>query len=119
VLEVVSYDRVRHEALVVSGFGPRADWLLNLQASRSARLTIGRETFWAGYRILPADEAVDVLAGYEHRNRFARPVVNLVLSRLLCWRYDGSLASRQRAVRELPMFSLTPREDEQHGPQPS
>jgi hypothetical protein len=58
--------------------------------------------------VLDPDEASEVLADYERRNRFAAPVVRTVLSRLLGWRYRGSDADRVRAVLQLPLVAFTP-----------
>jgi hypothetical protein len=48
------------------------------------------------------------MAGYEQRNRLAAPLVRMVLSRLVGWRYDGSDAARHRLVRELPLVAFRP-----------
>ncbi|HWM56187.1 MAG TPA: nitroreductase family deazaflavin-dependent oxidoreductase [Pseudonocardia sp.] len=49
VLEVVGRDRSRSEFFVVSGFGPRADWLRNLDASGRATVTVGKRSFPAAH----------------------------------------------------------------------
>lgn len=108
VLEVVAYDGRIPEFVVVSGFGARADWLLNVQAARTVEVIIGRRSFTASHRTLPPDEAAEVLADYERRNRLAAPVVRLVLTRLVGWRYDGSPQARARLVRELPFLAFRP-----------
>ena len=108
VLEVVRYDPAAGEAVVVSGFGARADWLLNVQAARTVEVIIGRRSFTASHRTLPPDEAAEVLADYERRNRLAAPVVRLVLTRLVGWRYDGSPQARARLVRQLPFLAFRP-----------
>ena len=107
VLEVLRYDAARGEAVVMSGFGPGADWLRNLQATPHVHVHLGRLHYPAGYRILPLQEAEAVLAEYEHRNRLIRPVLRLVLSWLLGWRYDATPAARRRAVEHLPMVALS------------
>jgi len=83
---------------VLSGFGPGSDWLRNIQANGRAEVSIGRSSFPASYRVVPIEEAMAVFADYERRNRFAAPVVRLVLSRLLGWRYDGSESARRRVA---------------------
>ncbi len=49
-----------------------------------------------------------MLAAYERRNWLIAPVLRLVLSRLVGWRYDGSPAGRQRLVAELPLVAFRP-----------
>jgi hypothetical protein len=97
---------MRDEFVVMSGFGRDADWYRNLRANGLAEITVGRDQFRAVFRDLDEREACNVLADYERRNRFARPVVRWVLGRLLGWRYDGSMPSRQRAVAQLPLVAF-------------
>ena len=108
VVEVVAYDRTTGETTVVSGFGPRADWLRNLQAAGGAQLDFGRGPSSAAYRILSVEEATRVFAAYERRNRLVRPVVNRVLSLLVGWRYDGSPDARRRLAETLPFVAFRP-----------
>lgn len=106
VLEVVRHDLRVPESLVVSGFGPGADWLRNLEANGMAEVTIGRRTFTADHRRLDVAEAIEVFADYERRNRAIRPIVRRALSWLLGWRYDGSGEARRRMAEQLPMIAL-------------
>jgi deazaflavin-dependent oxidoreductase (nitroreductase family) len=108
VLEVVRHDPQQSEFVVVSGFGPRADWLRNVEAGSTVEVTVGRWTFVADHRRLDREEAFAVIAGYERRNRVAGPIVRTALSWLLGWRYDGSAAARWRLVDQLPMVALRP-----------
>jgi deazaflavin-dependent oxidoreductase (nitroreductase family) len=107
VLEVVKYDR-RGEVVVVSGWGPAADWNRNVTAGGAAQITIGHRTFGASHRVVPHDEAAQVLADYEYRNRYVRPVINRILGYLAGWRYDGSSQARRRLVEQLPMVAFQP-----------
>ena len=108
VLEVIRFDSTSGEATVMSGFGHGSDWLRNIQANGRAEVNIGRSSFPATYRVVPIEEAIAVFADYERRNRFAAPVVRLVLSRLLDWRYDGSESARRRAAEQLPSIAFRP-----------
>ena len=101
VLEVLRYDPRVPEFVVVSGFGRHADWLRNIEANGTAEVTAARRTFVADHRVLTLEEAVTVLADYEHRNRAIGPVVRRLLSWLLGWRYDGSPAARRRWPAQL------------------
>lgn len=108
VLEVVRYDRATGEAVVMSGFGNESDWLRNVRAGSDIVVSIGRSSSPATYRMLPADEAIDVFADYERRNIMVRPVVRAVLGRLLGWRFDGTDDARRRLAEQLPMVAFRP-----------
>lgn len=108
VLEVVRYDPATGEAVVMSGFGNESDWLRNLRAGSDIVVSIGRSSSPATYRMLPADEAIDVFADYERRNIMVRPVVRAVLGRLLGWRFDGTDDARRRLAEQLPMVAFRP-----------
>ena len=108
VLEVLRHDPATGEHVVVSGFGPRADWLRNLEAGGPADVTVGRTTFRVRHHVLDSDTAVAVLAEYEHRKRLARPVLRRVLSALVGRPYRGTDADRRHAVAVLPLVALRP-----------
>lgn len=105
VLEVVRWDPDR-EVMVVSGWGPSADWYRNVTAGGDVRISSGQQNFAATHRVVPAEEAAQVLADYERRNRWVRPVINRMLGFLVGWRYDGSAEARRRLVEQLPMVAF-------------
>ncbi len=107
MLEVLRWRAAEHEAVVMSGFGPRAQWLRNVRAGGS-EIRIGRE-HWPARRMLEPEEAVAVLAGYERRNRLLAPVVRRVLTRLTGERHDRTDAARARIVSALPLIAFRPR----------
>lgn len=108
VLEIIEYRDNGPEAVVMSGFGRRSDWLLNIEAGPLPEVIIGRQHFTTSYRFLDEDEAVRALAEYEHRNRLMAGILRWVLSRLLGWRYRSSDADRRRLVRQLPLLAFRP-----------
>ena len=108
VLEIMEYRAETGETIVMSGFGPNADWLRNLVAHPGAEIVIGWQRFAVAWRMLGPDEAAGVVAGYERRNRLTAPIVRNVLSRLLGWRYAGTEADRRRLVAELPLIAFRP-----------
>jgi hypothetical protein len=108
VLEVLHRQPDTGEVTVISGFGPAADWLKNVQAGGPARVHIARTTFSATTATVDPDEAQSLLANYEQRNRLAKPLLQAVLSHLLGWHYDGSPQSRRHAVQQLPVVRFTP-----------
>ena len=110
VLEVMEYRKHGPEAVVMSGFGRGSNWLRNIEANHREEVTIGSQHFVAAHRFLSEDEAINVVRGYEQRNRLAGPIVRRVLTGLLGWRYDRSDESRRRLVRQLPLLAFRPRE---------
>jgi deazaflavin-dependent oxidoreductase (nitroreductase family) len=108
MLEVIKDDRVQHEVFVMVGLGRRAQWYRNVMAGGAVELVIGSERFRPDYRELAPAEAAAVLADYERRNRLLAPIVQMVLSRLVGWRYDGSPPARERLVRERPILAFRP-----------
>ena len=105
VLEVVKWDPAG-EVVVLSGWGPGADWYRNVRASSEVAITLSTRRFSATHRVLPLDEAVEVMTDYECRNRYLRPIVKRVLGHLVGWAYDGSDEARRRLVAQLPMVAF-------------
>jgi deazaflavin-dependent oxidoreductase (nitroreductase family) len=108
VLEVIGENRRSGECMVIAGLGRAGQWYRNLQAHEALEVAIARQRFQPIHRELDAHEAAAVVAGYEQRNRWLAPILHLVLSRLVGWRYDGSDAARRRLVTELPVIALRP-----------
>jgi deazaflavin-dependent oxidoreductase (nitroreductase family) len=108
MLEVVGWDPERREAIAMSGFGPDANWRLNVLAGGAVEVRIAELRFEPRVRSPEREEAVGVLADYERRNRVAGPIVRAVLSRLAGFRYDGSAESRYRVVEALPLLAFSP-----------
>lgn len=109
VLEVVRYDPVTEESVVVAGWGRRTAWFHNVEAGGAVAVLTGGRRYAPAYRLLDADEATAVVAEYERRNRFIAPVVRAVLSWLVGWRYHGTEAARRRLVAQLPLLAFRPR----------
>jgi hypothetical protein len=116
MLEVVRWDPDKREATVMSGFGPRSNWLLNVLAGGAVEVLIAATRFEPTARSLEREEAVLVLADYERRNRLTGPIVRAVLSRLAGFRYDGSAEARDRLVEALPLLAFSPRDSNDEAP---
>ena len=108
VLEVLRYDRGTGEAVVISGFGESAQWLLNLRANGDARVSFGRAPRHAEIRVLDTDEAIDVLRSYEQRYGPLRPVLRRLLGPLAGFDYRGTDQDRRRLAGKLPLIALRP-----------
>lgn len=106
VLEVIDYQPSGPAAAVLSGWGRKSDWYRNVEAAGRARITVGRQTMEVRAAILGEREAATVLAGYERRNRLAKPIVRRVLSAMAGFNYDGTDAGRIALVRQLPVVRL-------------
>ena len=107
VLEVVEYRKEGPEAVVISAFGRNADWFRNIAATPDPEVVIGSRRFTAVYRVLDEEEAVQVFAGYERRNRFVAPAHPLGAEpapRLAIRRVAGGSppARRTAAVHRVP-----------------
>jgi len=110
MLEVVGWNPEMREAIVMSGFGPDANWRRNVLAGGAVEIRIAALRFEPRVRSPEGEEAVDVVADYERRNRMAAPIVRAVLSRLAGFRYDGSDAARYRLIETLPLVAFSPSE---------
>lgn len=108
VLEVVDYDRTTGETAVVSGFGHRSDWLLNVQADTGVKVSFGRTPRPASYRMVPVDEAAAIFARYERRNRLLMLVARPLLTKLAGFDYGSTDHDRRRLVEALPMVAFRP-----------
>lgn len=108
VLEVIGYDRSTGEAVVVSGWGRTSDWYRNVEVAGHATVTVGRKTVKADARVLGDEDAVRMIADYERRNRWIRPVIRRVLGNLAGFRYDGTDDSRLALVHQLPVVKFAP-----------
>jgi deazaflavin-dependent oxidoreductase (nitroreductase family) len=106
VLEVLTWDPGLGEAVVMSGFGRKAQWYKNVVAGGAVEVRIGRTRFEPRVRTLADDEAAAVLLDYERRNRILRLVIHLVLSRLAGFSYDGSERARLKLVALLPLIAF-------------
>jgi deazaflavin-dependent oxidoreductase (nitroreductase family) len=111
VLEVIGRLPTSGELVVMAGFGPSADWLLNARAGGARTISVGGRQFRPAIRLLPEDAAAAVLADYERRHRLVAPIIRRVLSGLVGWRYTGSVSDRHRLVRQLPLVAFRPAAD--------
>ncbi len=109
VLEVVEYRKKGPEVVVANGFGPDSDWVRNIEAKPGEEVTVGWQHFVASHRFLGEEEAMRVIRGYEHRNRFIAPIVRRGFSWLLGWPYHGVEEDRRRLVSQVPLLAFRPR----------
>jgi deazaflavin-dependent oxidoreductase (nitroreductase family) len=108
VLEVIEYRQIMPEAIVISAFGPKSDWLLNMQTQAPIEVAIASQRFTAAYRFLGEEEAAAAILGYQRRHRLLAPLIRFALGKFAGWRYDGTLAHARRLVRQLPVIGFRP-----------
>jgi deazaflavin-dependent oxidoreductase (nitroreductase family) len=109
MLEIVRWEPDKREATVMAGFGPHANWRLNVLSGGAVEVRIANLLFEPSVRPLDKDEAMSAVEDYERRNRIARPLVRAVLSRLAGFRYDGTPGTRDRLVEVLPLLAFSPK----------
>jgi deazaflavin-dependent oxidoreductase (nitroreductase family) len=109
VLEIMEYRPPGPEVVVMSGWGANAQWLRNIEAHPGPEVVIGCDRFVASHRVLGADAAIAVLAGYERHNRYAAWIIRTVLSLLLGWPYRSCDSDRRRLASQLPLIAFSPR----------
>ncbi|MCL1868896.1 MAG: nitroreductase family deazaflavin-dependent oxidoreductase [Promicromonosporaceae bacterium] len=108
VLEVLGYDARTGEAVVVSGYGRKADWLRNLKAGGPAWVSFGHGPRPAAWRAVGDAEAIDVLRAYEQRYGPLRPLLRRTLSDLAGYDYRSTDECRRRLPHRLPIVALRP-----------
>jgi len=108
VLEVVEYRKEGPEVVVVNGFGRDSDWVRNIEAGPGEEVNVGRRQFVASHRFLGEAEAMQVIEGYERRNRWMAPIVRRGFSWLLGWQYRGGDEDRRRLVHQLALIAFRP-----------
>lgn len=105
VLEVVSYDPDRPEAVVVSGWGKRSDWYRNICAAPALEVRVGRHRWIAPrQRMLEADETIAVLIAYRQRH----PRAWRRIAPMLGFPLDPASPEARAQVSELPAFAFAP-----------
>lgn len=105
VLEVARYDPRTGESVVGSGWGERADWFRNIQASPPIEVQTGGERYVPTYRVLGPDEAYDVIHDYERR----LPVPLRPLVQLLGLDVAGSEEARRAHTASLLLIAFRPK----------
>jgi deazaflavin-dependent oxidoreductase (nitroreductase family) len=102
VLEVLRYDPNTRECVVLSAWGERADWYLNIRASPPLELAIADQRYTPTYRVLPQAEAYEVFTVWEHGHRWGPAA----LQGLLKIDVDRSEAARRAFTESLVFVSF-------------
>lgn len=102
-LEVIHYDPMTRESIVIAGYGAHADWYRNIQQSQALEIQTGRMRYVPAQRFVAPEEAYSVITNYVHRYGW---LARLFLR--LLYNDDGSEASRRELVHLLPMVAFRP-----------
>lgn len=103
-LEVIRYDRITGESVVVSAWGDRSDWYRNIEASPAMEIRIGRERYVPEQRFLSAEEVHTEISVYERRH----PLLARLLPRWLGYPLDGTEGARRRFADSVRMVAFRP-----------
>ncbi len=105
VIEVVHHDDVLDIYHVISGFGHKADWLLNIQKNPSIRVTVGSRSFEAEAVIVPGQEAANILLDYATIHPLAfRELSKILLGKTI----QPTLENCLQFIENMPMVSFLP-----------
>jgi deazaflavin-dependent oxidoreductase (nitroreductase family) len=104
VVEVVGRPSDDGEWFVVSGFGPRTDWYLNLAAGGLVAVWLGSRACRATARFVEAEEAANVMLAYETNH----PRAAAFMAKELGLEHDGTQEGRIDLMRQFPMVGLRP-----------
>ena len=104
VLEVLRWDDAAHTPTVVSGFGSKSDWYLNVRHNPKVNIHIGREQFDAEAVELSPEEAAVEFIDYARRH----PGAMKALAKTLDYPWDGSEASCREMAKLLPVLKFRP-----------
>ncbi len=108
VLEVVTFDPAGPSWTIASGFGPRADWYLNLRRHPKTVIQFGNRHHAVTARFLPPEEGAAIMADYARRHP-GRPAVCAP-----SWGWTSEAATTRRSGRRdapSPSYASTPRPD--------
>jgi len=105
-LEVVRADPATGELVVASGWGPQADWYLNLRASPAVEVHHGRRGFRPIQRFLDENDAAREMRAYVMEHPAAARVLGSWMTGAA---FDGSSEAIARLVRRVPFVAFRPR----------
>ena len=115
VVEVVEHDPGAGSYVAASGFGPHADWYLNLRAHPQVTIQVGRRRLGVEAVPLAADDGGELMARYAVRYGVAARK----LCRLMGFEVDGTAEDYRAVGRELPFIRFVPRRPAEQSPSPS
>lgn len=107
VIEVVKHDKVSNSFFVVSGWGNKSDWYLNIQKNPDVIIRSGRQRLPVHAENIPITEAVEILNEYTRRYPIAfKELTALFLGERMQPGREASL----RLAEKMPMVVFRPRQ---------
>lgn len=104
VLEVVHHDPATRESVVLSGWGRKADWYRNIEASPALEVRTGRDRYVPAQRFLAPEENRAVISDYARRH----PLAFRFFAGALGYPLDGTVDERRRFVESLRLVAFRP-----------
>jgi deazaflavin-dependent oxidoreductase (nitroreductase family) len=108
VLEVIRYDPATKESVVLSGWGEKADWYRNIEATPALEVRTGGERYVPEQRFLAPEENHAVLADYRQRH----PLAFRIFARVFGYPLGGTEAMRRQLASSLRLVAFCPRDVE-------
>jgi deazaflavin-dependent oxidoreductase (nitroreductase family) len=104
VLEVILYDPVTRESVVLSAWGEEADWYRNIGAAPALEVRTGGQRYVPEQRFLAPEENHAVLANYERRH----PLAFRIFVRAFGYPLGGTEAMRRELASSLRLVAFRP-----------
>jgi deazaflavin-dependent oxidoreductase (nitroreductase family) len=106
VIEVVKHDQRSDNYFIVSGWGDKSDWYLNIHKNRDVVIQVGRRKLQVHAEDIPLPVAVNILEEYTRRYPMAfKELTALFLGE----RMQPGLEASRRLAEKMPMIVLRPR----------
>lgn len=103
VIEVVQHDKTDHTYYVVSGWGEKSDWYLNIHKTPQVTVHVHGRKFQTTAEFIPVEKAIDIVNEYACKH----PVAFNELSGLfLGERMKPSSDAPERIARKMPMVAF-------------
>jgi deazaflavin-dependent oxidoreductase (nitroreductase family) len=106
VLEVARYTPATKESVALSGWGEKADWYRNIQATPALEVRTGGERFVPEQRFLAPEENHAVIADYEQRH----PLAFRIFVRVFGYPMDEVEAVRREFASSLRLVAFRPKD---------
>ena len=105
VIEVVNHDKSTDTYYVVSGFGHKSDWLLNIKLHPGVSITVGRRTLSAQAKQISEASGAGILFNYARRHPTAfRELAVLLTGKSIEPNEENCL----RFVSSMPVIAFVP-----------
>ncbi len=101
---VLGYDPRTEEVVIMSAWGPNADWVRNLRAGPALKVQLGRREFVPEHRFLSAEEAFEVTTAFRARH----PWRVRLIRRILGWPDLGDDEVLRELISTRPFVAFRP-----------